>query len=308
MVRTVEAIPILEDRADVGEGPVWDEQEGVLWWIDWAQGVVYRSDVAARVSTAFRVGEAVAAVAPSSDGRVALALGHGFAELDLTSGHLRGLVPAEPSDVQSRMCDGKCDASGRFWAGTMALDERSPIGALFVLETDGRVRRVLDDVVISNGLCWSGDDAKFYYVDTATGRIDEFDFDLTRGAISNRRPVVEIPSDDGSPDGLTIDVDGYLWVALWDGWQVRRYSPAGELDTVIELPVARPTCCAHGGADLHDLFITTAMPDGAVERRSQALAGTVFRARVIVPGRPANRCRYQPTQGVFGCWRAASWH
>lgn len=296
MVRTVEAIPILEERADVGEGPVWDEQEDVLWWIDWSHGVVYRSDVAARTSTAFRVGEAVAAVAPTSNGCVALALGHGFAELEPTSGHLRELAPAEPGDVQSRMCDGKCDTSGRFWAGTMALDERSPIGALFVLETDGQVRRVLDNVVISNGLCWSGDDRSFYYVDTATGRIDEFDFDLTRGQISNRRPVVAIPSDHGSPDGLTIDVDGYLWVALWDGWQVRRYSPAGELDTVIELPVARPTCCALGGADLRDLFITTAMPDGAVERRTQALAGTVFRARVTIPGRPANRCGYRSRQ------------
>ena len=293
-MRTLAAAPILEDTAELGECPLWDEREDVLWWIDWAQGFVYRSDVVAKVSTAFRVGASVAAVALAPGGRVALALGHGYAELDPGSGRVRELGRAEPDGIETRMCDGKCDASGRFWAGTMALDERSPIGALFVMETDGRLRRVLGDVICSNGLCWSEDDTKFYYIDSATGRIDVFDFDLAQGTIANRAAVVEIPAGEGSPDGLTIDREGYLWVALWDGWQVRRYSPAGQLDTVIELPVARPTCCALGGADFRDLFITTATPDGADARGEQPLAGRVFRARVGVPGRPAHRCGYGP--------------
>ena len=292
-MRTLEAAAILEDRAELGECPVWDDRENVLWWIDWARGFVYRSDVVAGVSTAVRVGASVSAVAMAPAGRVALALEHGFAELDPGSGRVRELGRAEPDGAETRMCDGKCDARGRFWAGTMALDERSPIGALFVMEPDGRVRRVLDDVICSNGLCWSEDNTKFYYIDSATCRIDVFDFDLAQGTLANRATVVQIPPGDGSPDGLTIDREGYLWVALWDGWQVRRYSPTGELDTIVELPVARPTSCALGGPDLRDLFVTTAMPDSADERSDQTLAGAVFRARADAPGRPAYHCRYE---------------
>ena len=295
MVRTLQAVPALTDRAELGESPVWDERDSVLWWIDWALGTVYRSDVAARRSETFSVGGSLAALALSPTGRIALALGHGFAALDPGSGRVRELARAEAEETETRMCDGKCDSRGRFWAGTMALDERSPTGALFVLEIDGTVRRVLNGVVVSNGLCWSMDDTRFYYIDSATGRIDAFDFDLTHGSIANRTPLVRIPEGDGDPDGLTIDREGYLWVALWNGWQVRRYSPAGALDTVIELPVARPTCCTFGGPQLRDLFITTAMPDAPDERRDQPLAGTVFSVRVEVPGRPAARCGHRLT-------------
>jgi sugar lactone lactonase YvrE len=293
-VRTLKALPMTNDKAELGESPVWDEQLGVLWWIDWARGVVYKTDVAAGASDVFRVEGSVAAVALSSAGRISLAIGHGFAELDPENGRVRDLARAEPDDVKSRMCDGKCDANGRFWAGTTSLDERSPIGALFVMETNGRVRRALDNVVVSNGLCWSLDDSLFYYVDTATRRVDVFDFDLAQGTIANRRTFVELAPGEGDPDGLAIDSEVYLWVALWDGWQVRRYGPTGQLDTVVELPVARPTCCALGGADLRDLFIATAMPDAAEDRHDQTLAGMVFHVRVHVPGRPANRCGYQP--------------
>ncbi len=294
MVHRLEAVPVLKEEAELGECPVWDERENVLWWIDWSQGVVYRSDLTSGASRPYQAGPSLAAVALTPSGRVALALDHGFAELDPGSGRVRELARAEPAGTASRMCDGKCDARGRFWAGTMALDEQSPLGALFVMENDGRVRRVLDDVVISNGLCWSLDDSRFYYVDSATGRIDVFEFELAGGTIAHRAPFVEIPAEEGTPDGLMIDGDGYLWVALWDGWQVRRYDPLGELDAIVEVPVARPTCCTLGGAGLQDLIITTAMPDGADERRAQPLAGSVFRVRVDCPGRPAHRCRYEP--------------
>jgi sugar lactone lactonase YvrE len=186
-------VPIPGEKAELGESPLWDEQHGLLWWIDWARGVIYRSDVAAGASAVFCVEGLLAAVAPSSAGRIALAIGHGFAELDPEDSRVRALARAEPDDVESRMCDGKCDAHGRFWAGTTALDERSPIGALFVMETDGRVRRVLDHVIVSNGLCWSLDDRLFYYIDTATRRIDVFDFDLAQGTIAHRRALVELP-------------------------------------------------------------------------------------------------------------------
>jgi sugar lactone lactonase YvrE len=272
---------------------MWDEENGALWWIDWTRGVLYESDLVRGSSRAFQAGPDLAAVAPWRTGHLILALGHGFAELNCEDGSVREIARVESENVETRMCDGKCDAHGRFWAGTMALDERSHVGALFVMETDGKVRCAIEDVVVSNGLCWSPDNAKFYYVDSATGRIDAFDFDLANGTITNRSPFVQFTAAEGTPDGMTIDRDGFLWVALWDGGEVRRYSPRGRLDTVVALPVARPTCCALGGEELRDLYITTAMPDSHEERHRQPTSGSLFRAQVDVPGLPTNRCRYQ---------------
>lgn len=291
MILSFEAQPFLEQRAELGEGPVWDVDSDALWWIDWARGDVFKADIAAETCVGFHVGSSVSAAALCTTGRVALALDHGFSVLDPESGRVRQLRAVESDERKTRMNDGKCDAAGRFWAGTMSLDERSATGVLLVLEGDGSVRRVLEGIVCSNGLCWSEDNTRFFYIDSATGRIDGFDFDLPEGAITNRLPVVVIPPEEGIPDGLTIDARGYLWVALWDGWQVRRYSPAGELDAVIELPVANPTCCTLGGDDLRDLFITTAMPLEPEKGVVQPLAGRLFRARVDTPGLPAHKCR-----------------
>ena len=288
-MRSLEAEPVLTHAVRLGEGPVWDERTKVLWWIDWYGAGVFRSRLEDDVTEVFSVGDAIAAVALSNSDSVWVAMQHGFFELDPTTGNVREIGSAESPGDLTRLNDGKCDASGRFWAGTMAVDGHSPIGALFALETDGTVRRVLDGVINSNGMCWSGDNKTAYYVDSGTQRIDAFDYDLAEGSLSNRRAVKEFRPDEGTPDGLTIDADGYLWVALWDGWQVRRYSPDGELDCVVPFPVARPTCCSFAGDDLCDLLITTAMPDSAEERAAQPLAGRVFRARVDTPGLPTYR-------------------
>ena len=288
-MKVLETVPVLAHVARLGEGPVWDERAKVLWWIDWYGAGVFRSKLDTDKTEVFGVGDAIAAVALSNGASVWIAMGHGFFELDPMTGRLREVGSAEPPGELTRMNDGKCDASGRFWAGTMSLDGHSPIGALFSLEADASVRRVLDGVINSNGMCWSADNRTAYYVDSGTQRIDAFDYDLAEGNLSNRRAIKEFDRDEGTPDGLTIDADGYLWVALWDGWQVRRYSPDGELDCVIPFPVARPTCCTFAGDDFCDLLITTAMPDDAKERAAQPLAGRVFRARVDTPGLPAHR-------------------
>jgi sugar lactone lactonase YvrE len=195
------------------------------------------------------------------------------------------------ADVQSdrpdlRFNDGKCDPQGRFWAGTMARDHRPGAGALYRLDPDLSVHLMVDGVAISNGLDWSLDGRTFYYIDTPTHRIDRFAFDPASGAISDRRPFVTIDPADGNPDGLTVDAAGGVWVALWDGWTVRRYRPDGSFDRDLRLPVSEVTCAAFGGPDLDELYITSAWELlSEAQHAAEPLAGALFRARPGVRGR-----------------------
>jgi sugar lactone lactonase YvrE len=181
-----------------------------------------------------------------------------------------------------RMNDGGCDPQGRFWCGSMAYDARAGAGSLYRVEPDGSVATVLTDVTISNGIGWSPDGATAFYVDTTTGRIDAFAFDGASGELSDRRPFAEIEPGLGQPDGIAIDAEGGVWVALWEGGAVRRYSPDGALDAVVPLPCGLVTACAFGGPDLDELFITTSregLPPGA-----DPAGGALFRCLPGVRG------------------------
>ena len=189
-----------------------------------------------------------------------------------------------------RMNDGKVDPSGRFWAGSMATDEHAGAGTLYRLDPDRSVTPMLDGLTISNGLDWSDDRRTMYYIDTGTGRVDRFAYDDVEGAISDRQPLVTIAAADGFPDGMTLDAEGFLWVALFDGWGVNRYAPDGRLDRRIELPAQQVTSVTFGGPDYAELYITTGQegfPPGG--RPDQPHAGGVFRCDPGVRGRPANR-------------------
>src|SRR5918999_4891566 len=185
------------------------------------------------------------------------------------------------ADISSnRMNDGKCDPAGRFWAGTMAMDGARGRGALYRLDADRSVARMLGAVSVSNGLAWSADSSTMYYIDTPTGSVDAFEFDADAGAISGRRPFVKIDGGDGMPDGMTIDSEGGLWVALWGGGAVHRYDAGGRLDGIVEVPASLTTSCTFGGSDLGDLYITTASTGlGEAELRDQPLAGSLFCCR-----------------------------
>jgi sugar lactone lactonase YvrE len=199
---------------------------------------------------------------------------------------LRLIAPVDHDRPKVRMNDGACDSSGRFWAGTMHVDEVSEVGSLYCLAPDGNVEMMLANVTISNGIGWSPDDTVMYYVDTPTLGVDAFDFDPASGAITNRRRVVTIEDGVGQPDGLVVDEDGCVWIALWEGWAVRRYTPAGTLDSVVEVPAARVTKPAFGGAALDDLYVTTAAPD--TPDPEQPHAGGIFRVLPGVRGLRAN--------------------
>lgn len=231
------------------------------------------------------------AIALTTGGQLLAALQHGFAKIDLELGDIRMLADPEAHLSDNRFNDGKCDPAGRFWAGTMQLNGNKGAGSLYVLHPDLTVSLKISGLSVSNGLAWSPDQSTFYFIDTPTQQVAAYDYDLESGNISNKRIAVSIPPELGKPDGMTIDAEGMLWVALWDGWGVTQWNPeTGALLQQYRLPVARVTSCTFGGKDLQDLYITTAKTGLSAEAlANQPLAGAVFVIKNTgVKGLPAN--------------------
>jgi sugar lactone lactonase YvrE len=288
----IQAELLVDARAALGEGPVWDEREGVLWWVDIMGRSVHRTEPTSGRDEAIAVGQFVGSIALRESGGLVVAVSEGFLSLDPRTGTTELLAPVESSDPTTRMNDGKVDPAGRFWAGTMGVDHRTGAGTLYRLDTDRHVTPMVPGVTISNGLDWSLDGRTMYYIDTRTRRVDQFDFDVASGAIANRRPFIEIPEGAGSPDGMTLDEEGYLWVALWDGWGVQRYTLDGRPDLRVDVPAAETSSCTFGGPDLDQLFITTAQegfPPGG--KPDQPHAGSLFACRPGPRGRPPFKYR-----------------
>ncbi|MGI8702591.1 MAG: SMP-30/gluconolactonase/LRE family protein [Nocardioidaceae bacterium] len=281
---------VLDVGAEVAEGPLWDSTSNELLWVDIPRCLVHWfRPVDGRVES-FDAGQSVGAVAVRAAGGLMLAMRDGFGRLDRHSGHLELACVVEKDRSDNRMNDGKCDSAGRFWAGTMALDMSPGAGALYRLGTDLRAVRVLQPVSVSNGLGWSPDDRTMYFVDSLTGGVDAFEYRADSGSIDNRRRLIDVAPDDGLPDGMVVDAEGFLWLAVWGGWSVRRYAPDGALDLVVELPTAQITSCAFGGEAMDELYITSAAHGlSARERREQPHAGAIFRVRPGVQGMPAQR-------------------
>lgn len=195
-----------------------------------------------------------------------------------------------PAGLALRMNDAKCDPAGRLWGGTMTVERRQGACALYRLDPDGTVTTALDGVTLSNGLGWSPDGRTMYYIDTPLRTVDAFDFDVDTAMLTQRRTVVQVEDGAGNPDGLTVDADGCLWVALAHGSAVRRYTPAGRLDAVVPMPVRKVTSCTFGGSGLDQLFVTTACA-GLSEQDlvAEPLAGAVLCCDVGTPGLPADR-------------------
>jgi sugar lactone lactonase YvrE len=213
----------------------------------------------------------------------------GFSLLDLTTGRIAPVADVAATIPETLMNDGKCDAEGRFWAGTKDVEGRRPLGSLFRLDADLSLTRVLTGVTISNGLDWSPDGLTMYYIDSATYAIDAFAIERETGSLSHRRRLVDLPKAWGLPDGMTVDDEGCLWVAFWTGSAVRRFSPDGDLVSVVTLPVSLVTSCAFGGSDLSELYITSARVGlSASQVHEQPHAGALFRLSPGVRG-PAGR-------------------
>ena len=264
-----------------GEGPFWDVVNGRLLLVDMLAGAVVEVDADGGTQR-HQVAGVAAALRARRGGGYVLATENRFVLLrpDLTE---ETALPPVFTDPLVRMNDGGCDPQGRFYCGTMAYAETPGAGTLYRLDPEGRVSVSLRDVTISNGLQWNRSGDTVFYVDTPTGRVDSFDFDPATGAFTDRRTFAEI-SGGGFPDGMAIDEEDGLWVALWGGGAVHRYNKAGRLDSVIDLPVTNVTACAFGGPELRTLYITTSRQ--GLEPSDQPDAGAVFRFEAGVRGAP----------------------
>jgi sugar lactone lactonase YvrE len=258
------------------EGPLWDRATGRLLWVDMLRGDLLAMVPGGEVERR-HVGSVAACVAPRVAGGYVVATERGFMLMD-SSGGVEVLADVW-DDVSVRMNDGGCDPDGRFYCGSMAYDATAGRGALYRLDPDRTVHTVLTGATISNGLDWSADRSTVFYVDTPTRRIDAFGAGFT-----DRRTLVEIPAEAGMPDGLTVDADGGIWVALWGGGAVHRYTPEGKLDAVVEVAARQTTSCTFGSDNLGTLFITTSAQDLA---NPEPGAGAIFSIDPGVGGRPA---------------------
>jgi sugar lactone lactonase YvrE len=291
----------LDARATLGEGPVWDAARGCLWWVDITAGLVHRFEPRTGDDLPIAIGSAVGALALRRDGTLLLAVAEGLATLDpggatgaggAASAGTTGdalLLRLGAAGDRRRCNDGKCDPAGRLWVGRMAIDHTPGAGTLLRVEADLGVTTRLAGLAIPNGLGWSPDGRRMYFVDSTWGEVRVYPYDPRTGAMGEGSSLVRFAEDGSVPDGLTVDAEGHLWVALWGGSRVVRVAPDGGIVDRVELPVSRPTSCTFGGADLGDLYITTAKgdrPAATDDAPAEPLAGGLFRCRPGTPGQP----------------------
>jgi sugar lactone lactonase YvrE len=286
-------------RDTIGEAPVWDAAGRRLLWCDMERGVIHQARHDAdgwREDRCWNLRRSVAAAIPRVHGGIIVAGGIEFLMMD-EAGHLSSFARLDADPALVRLNDAKCDPRGRLWAGTLAFDF-SAGGALYRVDPDGRVTLVIEGLGIANGMDWSPDGSIFYFTDSLAQRIDACDFDLAGGRLTRRRAFVQIAPGEGGPNGLTVDREGCVWVAVTGGGEVRRYSPAGELLARVCITTPGATSCAFGGDDTTELFITSLgrrMPDVALTiglteeqmNNDRPESGSLFVCRPGVSGRPA---------------------
>ena len=275
----------LQFNAEVGEGPIWDSAAQELIFIDVTQGSIHRFNPKSSNISTIKIGIHLGAVGLMDENFYIGAVRDGFARINQRSGELSYLSKVL-EDLGTRFNDGKCDPFGNFVAGTMRYEPAMGTAALYSLAPNGNVKCLLEGIGLSNGLCWDSSGRTLFYIDTLTRQIAKFDYDPTLGIIGDRKVFYEFSPGSGSPDGMTIDIEGNLWVALWGGSRIVRINSLGQLTGEIPLPVSQPTSVVFGGKDLDQLFITSACYNlNEVNLKKEPLAGSVFVVDVGMPGR-----------------------
>ena len=288
MPLALHAESILPAQAALGEGALWNPETARLYWVDIEGRALHVFDPATGDDRHYPTGKRIGTVVPMRNGNALVALQTGIYELNLRTGQLTRR--ADPvTDENLRFNDGKCDPAGRFWVGTFDLLLRAHAGTLYRHDPDGSTHVMLRRITNSNGIAWSLDKTTMYYIDTPTLAVQAFDYDDATGCIAHPRVIIRIPEGSGGPDGMTIDAEGKLWVALWGAGRVHRYDPAtGELLQVVEVPAPFTSSCAFGGPGLKTLFITTARGGLTPQQCHEfLLSGNVFAVEPGVAGVPA---------------------
>jgi sugar lactone lactonase YvrE len=273
---------------ELGEGPVWDDRNGELVWVDISSRLIHRWDPVTGATSSSSTEGDVGAVVLCEDGGMVIAVECELWRVDVAGGRtLLGGVEPKPG---LRFNDCRADPRGRLWAGTLHRDRSFGHAALYRLDPGGEITLVLPDRTISNGIGWSPDGTTMYYIDSTTQRVVSFPYDLDTGDLGEQTTFAEVEPSDGLPDGLTVDADGGVWVCLFSGAKVRRYRSDGVLDEEIDLPLTNPTCPGFGGADLRTLYITTARHRLTAEQLArEPKAGAVLQLDVGVAGLAPHR-------------------
>lgn len=277
----IEVRCVSESRSLLGEGPIWSPRDGALYWVDILTPAVHRLDTAKGLDTETKLGSMVSVVIPKATGGLLLATPGGLVTFDSGSQLLTPMCHPESERPGNRYNDGKCDRLGRLWIGSLDMATAANRGNLFRVDADASWKKMDSGFTVANGLGWSPDNKRMYFTDSVRRTIYVYDFDLSNGEIANRRPFLTLDTSDGTPDGMTVDQEGCLWVAIWDAWRVSRFSPEGQEMLRIKMPVPRPTSCCFGGENLDTLYVTSA----SVRLNAQALAaapqsGSLFAIRV----------------------------
>jgi len=274
---------LYDTKAYLGEGPIWDAKTQTLYWLDIINKKIYKN-----ADVLIELDEFVGCIAPRVNGGLIYTQRASIWTLESDSVRTTLIAPLNnEAPLNNRFNDGKCDPRGRFLAGTMDLKESDPTGSLYSF--DGKsVIKLLSDVTISNGMAWSVDHKTLYYIDTPTREVRAFDYDLDTGTIANTRPVIYVPESLGWPDGMTSDMQGNLWIAMWGGAKMTKWNPnTGELLDQIPIPALNVSSCVFGGKNVNELYITSArkgMDEAALNQ--YPLTGGVFRLQTNVEGMP----------------------
>jgi sugar lactone lactonase YvrE len=282
-MKKMEAVHVLGAQNIIGEGPLWNEEEQALYWVDIVGKTINRYWPESGKHESFAVDAEVGVIAFREADGVVTAGSTGYSFWDPENNKLEPISDPESDKPESRFNDGKVDRKGRFWAGTMTSE--GAVSSLYRMDTDLSVHRMDSGITISNGIGWSPDNRIMYFADSMRYVIYSYDFDLETGAIANRQNLIEVKQEYGIPDGLTVDSEGFIWCAFYAGSKVTRFHPQGDLDLEVTLPVSQPTSCIFGGKDYTDLYVTSAwngLSDD--ERKKQPQAGDLFVIKTNVRG------------------------
>lgn len=271
----------LDAKATLGEGPAWDAKTQTLYWVD-----ILEKRIHAGMELLAQLDDFIGCLAPCKNGNLILGKRASFVDFEPAASR-QTVLAALAESPGNRINDGKCDPAGRFLVGTMDINEKDPTGTVYSF--DGKeIKQLFSGITISNGLAWSPDQKTFYYIDTPTHEVKTFDYDVNTGEVANPRVTVSVPESMGWPDGMTSDMQGNLWIAMWGGAQVTRWNPrTGQLLEQVSIPVLQPSSCAFGGKNMNELYVTSArlgMSEAGI--RKYPLSGGLFKVGTKVEGMP----------------------